>query len=222
MMLRFQANFLNVIIALSYTTVHLPDQHRDLYHPSSKIFMAPWQLCKVKLLSCRYINCEYELSDLSVNEMFTKPKIILFPLIGLYVPVVSPRPIHKVSSPPNALKSLRKNAQQSYISRSTYGRHSQHALLALKQYNDINYRFWIFYDLSQIDYKKSLTTKIEISLKCLHHYIKSKKVGALSVGPLCKDDGDLTAECGEMAELLATEFCSVYALHELHSPFPHQ
>ena len=60
------------------------------------------------------------------------------------------------------------------------------------------------------------------SSKSLHKYIHNKKVGVPSVGPLKLDNGDLIADCGKMAELLATSFCQAYCSHELPAPFPHQ
>ena len=42
------------------------------------------------------------------------------------------------------------------------------------------------------------------------------------MGPLKLDNGDLIADCGKMAELLATSFCQVYYSHELTAPFPNQ
>ena len=169
------------------------------------------------------IDWEYELLDLSVDEMFTKFKSILLPLIELYVPVASSKLQKNFFTPPNTLKSMRKNAWQSYKRcRSVYGRCSQQALLALEQFKDINFRYRNFYTFSQIDFEKSLTDRIKSSPKCLHHYIRTKKVGAPSVGPLRKDDDSLTANCGEMAEILAAGFSSVYTTHELSAPFPHQ
>ena len=86
------------------------------------------------------VDWEYEMTDLSIDGMLTRFKSILFPLIDLYVPIFSPGPPRSFSSPPNALKTQRKIAWQMYKeSRNSHGRRSQQALLALDQYNDINF-----------------------------------------------------------------------------------
>ena len=54
--------------------------------------------------------------------------------------------------------------------------------------------------------------------KRFHSYIRSKKVDGLSVGPLQKTDGSLTAVCGEMAK----SFSSVYVTENPVLPAPHQ
>ena len=75
--------------------------------------------------------------------------------------------------------------------------------------------------MTQIDFEKSLISKVKSS-KALHKYIRSKKVGAPSVGPLRQDSGVLTADCAVMAELFASNFSSVYTTQDLNAPFPHQ
>ncbi|KAK3888205.1 hypothetical protein Pcinc_007736 [Petrolisthes cinctipes] len=49
------------------------------------------------------------------------------------------------------------------------------------------------------------------SPKLLHQYIRHKKVGVPSVGPLKLDSGALTADCGEIADIFASSFSTVYA-----------
>ena len=170
------------------------------------------------------VDWEYELCDLTVDEMFSKLKSILSPLINRHVPIQPTSSNHSNKhSPPNALRESRKNAWQSYKQiRNTHGRQSELAENALENYNNINYRFRNYFIHSQINYEKSLAGKIKSSPKCLHRYIRNKKVGALSVGPLRKENGDLTADCHEMAEMLSDAFCSVYTAQDLNFPFPHQ
>ena len=58
--------------------------------------------------------------------------------------------------------------------------------------------------------------------KLLHSYIRSKKVGALSVGPIRIDSGKLTDKPGVMAEVFASSFALVFTRHCPKRPFPHQ
>ena len=98
------------------------------------------------------------------------------------------------------LTPLRPNAWLAYKhSRSIYGRHSQQADLALEQFNVLNYMFRNYFVTRQIHSETSLINKMKESPKLLHQYIRSKKVP--SVGPLKLDSGELTADCGEMADI---------------------
>ena len=60
------------------------------------------------------------------------------------------------------------------------------------------------------------------SPKLLHQYIRSKKVGVPSAGPLKLDSGELIADCGEMAYIFTSNFSLVYATEDPSAPFPHQ
>ena len=69
--------------------------------------------------------------------------------------------------------------------------------------------------------KTSLQTSKE-NPKLLHSYIRSKKVGRPTVGPIRLDSGLLTDNPGVMAEVFASSFASVYTRHCPASPAPHQ
>ena len=169
------------------------------------------------------IDWEFELQNLSVDSMFCKLKEILDPLIQQYVPTASCNLLRKQKSPPGHLKAERKSAWQSFKqSRSTYGRQSHCAALALDKFLTINNLYRNYFVKSQIDFEKSLISKVKSDPKALHKYIRAKKVGAPSIGPLRQDDGKLTAECAVMAELFASSFSSVYTTRVPYAPFPHQ
>ncbi len=139
-----------------------------------------------------------------------------------FVPFAPSNSTPKPCSPP-LLKAERKVAWQAYkLNRSIHGRKSQQAVLALNQYLLINTTYRNLFVKSQIDYENSLSAKSDYSPKIFHKYIRGKKVGTPSVGSLRQENGDLTADCAEMAELFAASFSSVYTTQDQNSPFPHQ
>lgn len=169
------------------------------------------------------IDWEFEFTDCSCDQMFSKLRAVLSSLTNLYVPVAHGRASHHCPRPPASLKARRKNAWIKYkSSRTTFGRNSQIAIADLDHFNAINNRFRNYHIYAQIDYESSLSSKVKSAPKLIHQYIRSKKVGAPSVGPLKSNSGRLTADCGEMAELFATKFSQVYTTHELSAPLPHQ
>ena len=58
--------------------------------------------------------------------------------------------------------------------------------------------------------------------KLLHSYIRNKKVGPPTVGPIRLDSGNLTDKPGEMAEVFGSSFASVFTRHSPNNPSPHQ
>ncbi|KAK3879851.1 hypothetical protein Pcinc_015615 [Petrolisthes cinctipes] len=160
---------------------------------------------------------------MSIDGMLSRLKSVVASLITQYIPVSLDRPHQSHPPPPNSLKSNRRNAWLAYKhSRSIYGRHSQQADLALERFNVLNHMFRNYHVTQQIQYEITLIKKMKESPKLLHQYIRHKKVGVPSVGPLKLDSGALTADCGEMADIFASSFSTVYATGDPGAPFPHQ
>ncbi|KAK3886186.1 hypothetical protein Pcinc_009646 [Petrolisthes cinctipes] len=160
---------------------------------------------------------------MSIDGMLSRLKSVVASLITQYIPVSLDRPHRSHPPPPITLKSNRRNAWLAYKhSRSIYGRHSQQADLALERFNVLNHMFRNYHVTQQIQYEITLIKKMKESPKLLHQYIRHKKVGVPSVGPMKLDSGALTADCGEMADIFASSFSTVYATGDPGAPFPHQ
>ena len=166
---------------------------------------------------------EFEFAGLNVSEMFDRLKTILAPLISRYVPLAMTPSGPRVKHPPPSLKRRRACAWQSYKSlRGLHGRTSLLATQALAVYSDLNDRYRRFFIYAQSDYEHSLMMNFKMFPKRFHSYIRNKKVGNPSVGPLRRTNGSLTSICGEMAEIFAEDFSSVYTNDNLDHPAPHQ
>ena len=62
----------------------------------------------------------------------------------------------------------------------------------------------------QPEYKCDVIMRAKTDPKLLHSCICERKVGSPSVGPLRLDSGTLSDRLGEMAEIFATSFASVF------------
>ena len=165
----------------------------------------------------------FEFAGLSVSDMFDRLTAVLAPLISRYVSLSVNSPVPRIRRPSPGLKRSRTCAWQSYKRlRGLHGRNSLPATQALAVFDSLNDRFRRFFIYAQRDYEESLMLNYKTFPKRFHSYIRSKKVGSPSVGPLQRDDGSLTAACGEMAEIFADGFVSVYATDGPVLPVLHQ
>ena len=164
----------------------------------------------------------FELSDLSLDDMVVRFEMILSPLLELYVPFNSPGRKNFRPKPPNYLLQNRRSAWSNFKeARSLYGRRSHQAVEALGLFQVSNVAYRNFCNRSIESYEQSLASNFKTNSKLFHKYIRSKKVGNPSVGPMKVDNG-FTTDCFRMAEVFADSFASVYSQRDLVEAFPHQ
>ena len=131
------------------------------------------------------VDWDYEFFGLTLDEMVSKLNSVLFPLISLYVPIWEPRPQRVKFRTPSDLVRARRLSWTNYKEvRSRYGRRSREAADALANYQEINVSYRNFYGRSVVAYEQSLARDLKQNSKLFHKYIRSKKVGNPSVGPL--------------------------------------
>lgn len=185
-----------------------------------------WFKGKYKMIDyhLQSLDWKYELQNRSANEMFIRLVEILTPLVDRYIPTsVSYCGSSFPSQPPATLRRARARAWKRYKDlRSTHGRRAETTQEALTNYNDLNTQYRLFFINSQINYEMSLVNSIKESPKAFHSYIRGKKVGSPTIGPLKQTDGTVTSNCAVMSELLADEFFSFYVSTDPVSPAPHQ
>ena len=169
------------------------------------------------------VDWDFEFAELSLDGIVARFCTILSPLIERYVPDCrTPRDLKFKHRPPNSLVNDRRSAWSSYKdARSVYGRRSIQAVAALTTYQEINSIYRNYYTDSVSTYEQSLAADLETNSKLFHSYVRSKKVGNPSVGPL-RVGSNFTSDCYEMAEMFATGLSSVYCVQDLSDPFSHQ
>ena len=81
---------------------------------------------------------------------------------------------------------------------------------ALEAYNAVYGEYRNFFIHSQVKRERSYISKIETDPKLFYSYIRGKKVGNPSAGPLKLSDGTFSNDCEAMAEVFADAFSSVF------------
>ena len=175
--------------------------------------------------SLRSLDWDLELAHLDCDESFNHFATIVSDLIDLYVPV---QPTNNgkppwQTRPPTSLMHRRQVAWQSYKNvRHNLGRKSPGALTSYNAYASVNKEVRNFAVRSQSEYESSLIERSRDNPKLLHSYIRNKKVGRPTVGPLLLQTGDLSDDSATMAELFASSFASVFTVNTPTNPAPHQ
>ena len=166
------------------------------------------------------VDWEYEFSDLDLDSMVGKFNSIVESHVNIFVPVVSQSVAKRDQFRiPNTLRKNRRDAWSRYKQlRSNFGRNSQISKDALHVFQNVNFEFRNFLVRAQIDYERDLVERLSEAPKLFHRYIRSKKVGNPSVGPLRNSDNDLVVDCSEMAEIFVSKFVSVFSSGDLVCP----
>ena len=128
-----------------------------------------------------------------------------------------------LKSPPRAMKRERERLWKAHKDkRQQVGRNHQDALETWAQYNAINYQYRNFTRTNQKDYEERLAEILPEAPKALHGYLRERKRGCPSVGPLKNQGGTLVSEPQKMADILVEAFASVYVEDAPQNPSAHQ
>ena len=149
------------------------------------------------------------------DDAYNRFLAVISPLVEEYVPTSThmchARKVPWKVNPPTSLLTQRKAAWDKYkATRSRLGRTSTPARDALDNFFVINCNVKNFAIASQSRYELQMLEDFKRNPKQLHAYIRHKKVGCPTAGPLELGDGRLTDNALLMAETLATAFESVY------------
>ena len=170
------------------------------------------------------IDWDFEFAHKDVNACYERFCDILYSLIAELVPEKHPvdRPPWR-QRPPGSLIRHRSNCWHAYkAARSSHGRRSPITVQALLNFNAANADVHNFQRLSQASYESSLVRQMKEKPKLFHAYIRHKKVGRNTVGPLRIESGELCDVPEVMAESFSLAFSSVYTKHSLPNPAPFQ
>ncbi|MEL7427559.1 MAG: reverse transcriptase family protein [Bacteroidota bacterium] len=128
-----------------------------------------------------------------------------------------------MSVPPRAITEQRKYQWRIYKDlRQRFGRNSDEAQAALEVYKRLNYNYRNYTKHRQAEYELKLANLIPEAPKLFHGYLRERKKGCPSVGPLKTQSGDLVLSNGGMSELFADAFSSVFVPTIPGNPHPYQ
>ena len=164
------------------------------------------------------IDWDCELAHRDIDCAYNRFIDILMQLTDEFVPVtVSSRKSTKLpwkTNPPHRLRTSKKEAWEKYKSaRLQFGRKSVEAEVAMRDFFVVNQALKKFAITSQSEYEKHLIGELKTSPKRFHAYLRQKKVGCPSVGPLRLSDGKLSDDPSVMSESFAAAFVSVFSSH---------
>lgn len=171
------------------------------------------------------IDWDVELAYMNVDDSFNHFLTIISDLINAHVPVKqtkSGKPPWKTRAP-TSLIHRRQAAWQAYKQqRQQLGRKSTQTLDSYKAFSAVNRELRGYAVKQQSDYERSLIDRSAENPKLLHSYIRNKKVGRPTVGPLLLQQDNLTDDAATMAELFASSFSSVFTSLSPSHPSPHR
>ena len=184
--------------------------HRGNYDAISRsLFDVDWQL---------------EFMYLSVNNCFLHLVSLLVRLVDLYVPIRSgaqcvPWSVH----PPQQLMRERSLAWQDFKRvRASFGRVDPRSVLAMGVFNTLNHQYRTYAIRSRAQYEEHLMDRFCESPKLFHSYIRNKKKGRLSVGPLRVAGGEYVVSPQVMTEAFVDAFASAFVGGAPPNPAPVQ
>jgi hypothetical protein len=174
--------------------------------------------------SLGHVDWDLEFMYLSVNDCYSRFVHILLQLVSQFVPEFTGGDKLPWSvRPPRLMCVERARAWQEYKElRSALGRADDLVLVALGVFNEHNlqYRNYALHCRSQ--YEQQLIDRFAESPKVFHSYIRRKKKGRLSVGPLRLPSGEIIDSPLDMSESFVEAFASVFVAEVPHDPAPAQ
>ena len=205
---------------IQYTYQHLPPSY--ITQPR-KI----WTKGNYRLISDRLAEFDWahEFAGLSTQRMYSRLLKILDRLIEQYIPV-SNRNLKKppwTLNPPRDLVNRKSQAFARFKTiRHDLGRSDEATLAAWRDFIAANVSIKQFARKSQEDYEVSIVDQIKSNPKLFHAYLRHRRVGRPSIGPLKRPDGTVTDDPAGMATLLAASFVGVFESEIPNSPADHQ
>ena len=128
-----------------------------------------------------------------------------------------------LKNPPRAMKRERAILWNDYKQKRNHlTRTHPETLEALDLYSAINHQYRNFTRNNQKSYEERLADILPVAPKALHGYLRERKKGCPSVGPLRNQQGTLVSNPQEMADILVEAFASVYVEDQPQNPGAHQ
>ena len=170
------------------------------------------------------LDWERSLDNLNVQQAYNLFLDIINRSIVQHVPLAGN--IKKgrwMSVPPRALTVQRENQWKKYkLVRRTYGRHSNEALVEMEEYHRLNHQYRNYTRNRQANYEQKLIDHLSDAPKLFHGYLRDRKKGCPSIGPLRDTAGSLVQTNWGMSEIFADAFSSVYVSEVPANPHPYQ
>ena len=162
---------------------------------------------------------------MSTDDCFVVFLEMLWELIPLYIPLKQPSRAGKwLTRAPRSIVRQSSLAWKAYKElRVTYGRHDAVTVQAFEDFMVVNSRYRNFARDSQSNYERKLAGLLAEAPKIFHSYLRERKVGCPSVGPLRgASDGRMITNGLEMSNEFAEAFSDVFISTDPEFPADHQ
>ena len=158
------------------------------------------------------VNWEQSFYGLGVEQCYSYFVDILSDSVSRNVPMRRPADKGKwLIQPPRAMATQRSLLWSDYKTmRSIHGRNSEEAMAAFSSFTGANVAYRNYSKYKQSSYELKLANLIPEAPKLFHAYLRERKKGCPSVGPLRNTDSTLTHDSAGMSEQFADAFSSVY------------
>ena len=171
------------------------------------------------------INWEAEFMGLNTQEMYDKFLALIAHPIERFIPISQDR----VGKPPWTLNPPRSMTRRRKLlftvfkeTRSSQGRRHPLTHAAWVNFTEANNQLKQFSMNSQQQYEIKIAEQIKTSPKLFHSYLRHRRVGRPSTGPLKTDDGNITDDPTLMAKQFAQSFLGVFTSTPPPNPAAHQ
>ena len=160
------------------------------------------------------IDWDAEFLNLTPNLQYKKFLNVLDPLIERYIPLAGQSKKDEVPWNKNPPRNLIQNKSLLWSNykqlRNSLGRRHPETLASFNRFKDVNEQIMNFSLNSQKDYERLICEQISFNPKLFHSYIKHRRVGRPSIGPIRDINGDLSDDPFIMANNFAHAFSSVF------------
>ena len=160
----------------------------------------------------------------SAGECYMEFCRTIWELVPEFVPKQVPKSNDRwLARPPRSLRRRRKELWQCFKQmRRELGRRHEHTRQAWESYMSVNMAYRNYALNHQASYEERLVELLKVAPKTFHSYLRSRKTGCPSVGPLRDTDGQLVADQRQMGDLFADAFASVYIADIPQNPSEYQ
>ena len=185
-----------------------------------------WSKADFTKISAYLVEVDWDTAfvELDIGECYRLFIGIIEDCINRYVPYKeAPKSGKWLVVPPRSLILRRKTLWNAFKScRSRHGRVHPETVMLENEYFMINQTYRNFARFKQSEYEQRLIDLLPDAPKIFHSYLRQRKTGCPSVGPLKLADGSLSYENVDMSEEFVSAFSSVFVSHAPVDPHPFQ
>ena len=186
-----------------------------------------WTKGNYRLIANKILDFDWdsEFCRLGVQEMYDKLMNILKALCKRFIPE-SDRDCSKppwTLNPPRSLitEKVRRFEQYKEVRRNS-GRNDPSTLRAWQGFTEVNNRLRTFAKDSQKDYEKKVAAQLKTNPKLFHGYLRHRRVGRPTIGPLKLSDNSISDDPKTMAQCFMQSFAGVFTDVPPQNPAPNQ